>query len=358
MTMIQQLTYLASKKVEWQGVLTPRLTTDKSALVKPMAVARCDLDRFVVAGQYRTRGPFALGHEIAGLVIDVGDEVTSFVPGDRVIVPFQINCGECVNCLRGWTNACSSVPFSASYGLGGNDEKDYGGGFSDLIEVPFGEAMLVKIPTALSFSSACGLSDNVADGYRTVAPYLALFPKAPVLIVGGLAQSVGLYAVQAAITCGSEKVVYADHDDNKLAIAKRLGAKIFKLSLDNNLRVERYPDEEFLITVDAACTSEALSFAIHSTMACGFCTSVSGGLSEKTELPLSTAYLKGIRYDVSRVHGRSTLPDVLHKVCCESLDPLLIVKDSLTFDDLYKNPVELLLNPSPKIIFKRENSND
>ncbi|MGI1677766.1 MAG: alcohol dehydrogenase catalytic domain-containing protein [Cellvibrionaceae bacterium] len=356
--MIQQLTYVSPKKVEWKEVRAPRLTTSKSALIKPMAVARCDLDRFVVAGQYRTPGPFALGHEIAGLVVDVGDEVTSFVPGDRVIVPFQINCGECVNCLRGWTNACSNVPFCASYGLGGNGEKDYGGGFSDLIEVPFSEAMLVKIPITLSFGSACGLSDNVADGYRTVAPHLALFPKAPVLIVGGLAQSVGLYAVQAAIACGSERVVYADHDENKLALAKNLGANIFRLSLDKDLRKEKYPKEEFLITVDAACTPEELSFAINSTAACGFCTSVSGGLSEKTELPLNNAYLKGIRYDVSRVHGRSVLPDILHKVCCGSLDPLSIAEDSLTFDDLYKNPVELLLNSAPKIIFERENSND
>jgi alcohol dehydrogenase len=58
--------------------------------------------------------------------------------------------------------------------LGTNRIKDFGGGFSDLIEVPFADAMLVKMPKELSYAAASGLSDNVADGYRTVAPHLKL----------------------------------------------------------------------------------------------------------------------------------------------------------------------------------------
>jgi len=358
MSSIQQLMYLSTQKAEWREVPSPVLTTSKSALVKPMAVARCDLDRFVVAGHYRTPGPFALGHEIAGVVVDVSDEVVSFKPGDRVIVPFQINCGECESCKRGWTNACLSVPFCSSYGLGTNGIKDFGGGFSDLIEVPFADSMLVKIPNEVSFATASGLSDNVADGYRTVAPHLKLFPKTPVLIVGGLAQSVGLYAVQSAISCGSEKVTYVDNDKHRLAIAKSLGAETMLLTTDEMAALEKFPEEEFLITVDAACTPAGVSFAINSTLPCGFCTSVSGGLSEKTELPLNAAYLKGIHYELSRVHGRALLPDVLHEVCCKRLDPLTIASESLNFNDLYENPVDLLLNSSPKIIFERGEKNE
>jgi alcohol dehydrogenase len=350
---MQQLFYLSAQKAEWQEVPSPVLTTAKSALVKPMAVARCDLDRFVVAGQYRTPGPFALGHEIAGVVVDVSDQVISIEPGERVIVPFQISCGECKNCKRGWTNACLNVPFCSSYGLGTNRIKDFGGGFSDLIEVPFADAMLVKMPKELSYAAASGLSDNVADGYRTVAPHLKLFPKAPVLVVGGLAQSVGLYAVQSAISCGSEKVVYVDNDKHRLAVAKSLGAETMMLTTDEMAVLEKFPKEEYLVTVDAACTLAGVTFAMNSTLPCGFCTSVSGGFSEKTQLPLKAAYLKGIHYELSRVHGRALLPALLHEVCCKSLDPLTIAKESLSFNDLYENPVDLLLNPSPKIIFER-----
>tara|TARA_R110002072_G_scaffold36301_6_gene107051 strand:+ start:6354 stop:7430 length:1077 start_codon:yes stop_codon:yes gene_type:complete len=358
MTSIQQLLYLSAKKAQWQEAPSPVLTTSKCALVKPMAVARCDLDRFVVAGQYRTPGPFALGHETAGVVVDVADQVTSFKPGDRVIVPFQVNCGECKNCKRGWTNACLDVPFCSSYGLGANGVKDFGGGFSDLIEVPFADAMLVKIPNEITYAAASGMSDNVADGYRTVAPHLTLFPGAPVLVVGGLAQSVGLYAVQSAFSCGSEKVVYVDNDKHRLAMAKSLGAETMLLTTQEMAALEKFPGEEFLITVDAACTPAGVTFAMNSTLACGFCTSVSGGFSEKTELPLNAAYLKGIHYDLSRVHGRALVPAVLHKTCCNSLDPLMIAKEPQSFTDLYEDPVELLLSPSPKIIFERDESND
>jgi alcohol dehydrogenase len=170
---MQQLLYLSAQKAEWQEVPSPVLTTAKSALVKPMAVARCDLDRFVVAGQYRTPEPFALGHEIAG-VVDVSDQVISIKSGDRVIVPFRISCGECKNGKRGWTNAWFNVPFCSSYGLGTNRIKDFGGGFSDLIELPFADSMLVKMPKKLSYAAASGLSDSVAYGYRTVAPHLKL----------------------------------------------------------------------------------------------------------------------------------------------------------------------------------------
>ena len=110
MATMQQLSYIAPKILEWQEVPSPEITSDLDALVRPIAVARCDLDLYIAMGSYRTPGPFALGHETVAVIEEIGAGVTQFVPGDRVIVPFQINCGVCTNCARGWTNACSSVP--------------------------------------------------------------------------------------------------------------------------------------------------------------------------------------------------------------------------------------------------------
>ncbi len=342
---MKQLVYVGPKQLEWQEKALPKLNSGQAALVKPMAVARCDLDRFIALGQYRTPGPFALGHEIAGIVEDVGDGVKHYQPGDRVIVPFQINCGECTNCLRGWTNACAAVPPLAAYGLGTDPDNDFGGGFSDSVLVPFADSMLVKIPDSLSMETACGLSDNVADGYRTVAPLLSQFPQAPVLVVGGLAASVGLYAVQSAIACGSEQVVYVDNDETRLRQAKHLGASTQAIDFSQ----QKQNDQEFLIVVEANCTPEGMAYAIRSTAACGNCTSVSGGLSPETSLPLNSAYLKGINYQVSRVHSRATLPEVVNKVCCQSIDPLAFANPTLEFSQAG----EALFEPASKIIFSR-----
>jgi Zn-dependent alcohol dehydrogenase len=138
------------------------------------------------------------------------------------------------------------------------------------------------MPKKLSYAAASGLSDNIADGYRTVAPHLKIWPKAPALVVGGLAQRVGLYAVQSAISCGSEKVVYVDNDKHRLAVAKSLGAETMMLTTDEMAVLEKFPEEEFLVTVDAACTLAGVNFAMNLTLSCGFCTSVSGGFSENS----------------------------------------------------------------------------
>ncbi|MEX1033726.1 MAG: alcohol dehydrogenase catalytic domain-containing protein [Cellvibrionaceae bacterium] len=341
-----QLTYIKPRQLEWREVTLPRLGSGKSALVKPLAVARCDLDFYIALGHYRTPGPFALGHEVVAEVVEIGDTVKGVVPGDQVIVPFQINCGECGNCRRGWTNACAAVPPCAAFGLGTNPDADFGGGFSDLMHVPFADAMLVKLPPQLSPAAACGLSDNVADGYRTVAKHLARFPGEAVLVAGGLAQSVGLYAVQAALACGASEVCYVDEDEQRLHQAAELGAGTQRVNYSETPRA----DADYLITVDAACTPAGTAYAIRSTAPCGFCTSVSGGLQAATELPLASAYLRGIHYEVSRVHARATLPQVLERSCRGNIDSLSIAEPCLTF----ANAREAMLEPATKLIFVRD----
>ena len=134
---MRQLTYVGDRTIEWWDVPAPKLQDDRDALVRPLAVTRCDIDLTIVSGKSGLPGPFALGHETAGIITEVGNAVKNFVPGDLVIVPFQISCGECERCKRGNTNACSAVPFRSSYGLKPVCGVEYGGALSDLIRVAF-----------------------------------------------------------------------------------------------------------------------------------------------------------------------------------------------------------------------------
>lgn len=345
MSTMQQLSYIKPKVLEWQEVAKPSISTDLDAIVRPIAVARCDLDFYVAVGSYRTPGPFALGHETVAVVTEIGAAVSLFRPGDRVIVPFQISCGVCSNCKRGWTNACRSVPALAAYGLGTHPAGEHGGSLSDFLRVPFADQMLVLLPDSLTPEAACGLSDNVADGFRTVSQGLKRFPGEPILVVGGLAQSVGLYAVHAALALGSSKVVYTDFDSSRLAIAAQAGAETILVDYAQPPRIE----EEFLITVDASALAGGLIYALLSTAPCGHCTGVSGGLTAKTELPLNALYLRGITYDVSRVHSRSVLPEVLKHACAGHIDPLSFAKNYASFEDAE----EAMFDPSPKVVFSR-----
>src|SRR5271156_3884264 len=169
---MRQLTYVSPNRVEWWDVPEPRLHSAGDAIVQPLAVTRCDLDLYIVNGTTGFAGPFALGHETAGRVIAVGDAVRTIVPGDLVIVPFQISCGQCERCRLGHTNACEAVPFRASYGLKPVCGIEYGGALSDLLHVPFADHMLVKQPAGHALSETAGLADSATGGFSAIAPRL------------------------------------------------------------------------------------------------------------------------------------------------------------------------------------------
>ena len=331
---MQQLMFVSPREFEWREVAAPRITAAGEAIVRPLAVTRCDLDLYLALGAFPMPGEFAFGHEIAGEVLAVGSEVTGVEPGDRVIVPFQINCGACPFCLAGLTNACSAVPAYSAFGLAHSSGKEWGGGLSDAVLVPYADAMLVKIPPSLSLTAAAALSDNAVDGFRTVAKRLQATPGAPVLVVGGLAQSVGLYAVQAALALHSERVVYCDNSPVRLALALSLGAEVVDCDVAD---VERL-DEQFPIVVDAAISAEGLAFALRSTAACGHCISVSSvpaGDDADVSLPIREMYMKGVSWELSRVHARGALHDALECTRC-GLDPGKIITRELPFESAHE----------------------
>ena len=103
---MRQLTFVEAGKLEWREVPDPQLEGDGEALVRPLAVATCDLDLALIRGSAPAGREFPFGHECVAEVLEVGDAVHSVAPGDRVSVPFQISCGECGRCRRGQTGNC------------------------------------------------------------------------------------------------------------------------------------------------------------------------------------------------------------------------------------------------------------
>ena len=92
---MRQLTFVETGVVEWRDVPEPALEGPGEALMRPLAVATCDLDAAMLAGQTPFPGPLAVGHEFVAEVVEAGDEVEGWSPGDRAVVPFQISCGAC-----------------------------------------------------------------------------------------------------------------------------------------------------------------------------------------------------------------------------------------------------------------------
>jgi alcohol dehydrogenase len=320
---MRQLNFVEKGKLEWRDAPDAKLEGDGQALVRPLALATCDIDVAFVQGIAPAAGPFPFGHECVGEVTEVGDSVESVKPGDLVSVPFQISCGECEACRAGRTGNCDSVPRLSMYGLPAGPQT-YGGFASDAVNVPYADAMLVPIPDGVEPSAVASLSDNIPDAWRTVAPPLEAAPGSPVLIAMG-AGSIALYSIAIALALGAERVDVVGGRPRDRELAEKLGANV----LD-----EGFPDRAgfYPITVDASANPAGISCALRSTDADGICTSI-GIYFEPTPLPLLDMFTQGITFVTGRPHVRMLMPDVLELVRQGKFDPDPMTVNKVDWDE-------------------------
>lgn len=126
--------------------------------MRPVAATTRDVDRAIILGRAPVPPPYAIGHECVGEIIAIGAGVSHVQPGDLVVVPWHICCGRCDRCHQRLTAHCRTVPYMAMFGapIGG----EWGGLFSDLVRVPYADAMLVPRPPGLDPVAMASASDN------------------------------------------------------------------------------------------------------------------------------------------------------------------------------------------------------
>ncbi|MEO8150581.1 MAG: alcohol dehydrogenase catalytic domain-containing protein [Bacteroidia bacterium] len=376
--MIKELTLLRKNKLAWREKDEPRITNPHEAIIRPFVASRCDgdsiflfhnysnairlgahihfLDKKVidVFGKNPLQPPFCVGHECIGEVVETGDEVSSFKKGQVVIVPWAISCGVCNNCSSGFYSNCSdtgSNTLLSAYGFG-QSMGDWGGCVSDLLKVPFADKMLIELPENINPYHCSSLSDNIADAYRTVGPQLKKNPNVPVLILGGAAKSIGLYAASLAIALGASRVDYLDDDVARLQIAESVGANPVdmkgKVSIDRfsaSLLKTGYP-----IVVDASGSIKKLNFGIRNLSPGGICTSTAFYLRKETPLPLWEMFIKSATLHVGISHPRRDIPEILPLISSGSFKPEKII--SLTAN--WSDATEAYLENTTKLILRRE----
>jgi alcohol dehydrogenase len=367
---MQTLTLIGKNRLEWREVEAPRLQSPQDILVRPFAAARCDADIGLIRGgaargfrlgrllglldpdvphlfgrrPYQT--PFPIGHECIAEVLECGEAVRDFKRGDRVVVPFQISCGNCLTCGIGQTAQCASVPAFSMYGGVGGKNDGWGGALSDSLRIPYGDAMLVRVPEGIDPEAIASASDNLPDAWRTVAPGLTEKPHARVLVVGGSIKSIGLYAAAIAVALGAERVDYLDRNKGRLALAAKVGAHPVEGTFVNRKALgPLYP-----IVVDATNDERGLRLALRSTSAGGLCTSVGVFPRKATGLPMLRMYSHSLTLRSGVSSARTHIPAILELVRTGKLRPELLTTLRASWAEAH----EAMLEDSVKVVVKRD----
>ncbi|MBF6369610.1 alcohol dehydrogenase catalytic domain-containing protein [Nocardia puris] len=299
-------------RLRWRDVARPRLPGPGAALVHPIAAATCDLDRPMALGRTPFPLPMHFGHECVAEVVEIGEEVTTVRPGDRVVVPFQINCGTCGPCTSGLTANCVGVPPISMFGFGLTGGH-WGGTFSDLLAVPFADAMLVPLPDGIDPAAAASVADNVTDGYRAIAPrlpeLLARDADAQVVIFADVARrppfsaSVALYAGLVARALGARTVHLVDRRPHVRRHAEALGLHAHQLEGRRSIG-------RAALVVDTSGVSAGLNMAVRQTAPDGVCLSLAS-LHRISRIPTALMYGRNITLELARSHARAHIPAVL-----------------------------------------------
>jgi alcohol dehydrogenase len=321
-------------RLAWRDVAVPPSPAPDAAIVHPIAVATCDLDRALALGATPFPLPLHFGHECVAEVIAIGERVQTVHVGQRVVVPFQISCGACRQCKSGLTANCASVPPPSMYGFGVAGGH-WGGAFSEQLSVPFADAMLVPLPDGLDPAAAASVADNVSDGYRHIVPHLPTIlgrdPDAEVLILGALSRgskysaSVPLYAGLVARALGARLVYFVDARPAVRDQAEGLGLQSLRpADFDRSRRAP--------LVVDATVSPRGLRRALPATAADGICTSV-GSLHRSVRFPTGLMYGRNASYYLGRAHARTLIPEVLELMSDGRLRPERVTTCLAPLDD-------------------------
>jgi NAD+-dependent secondary alcohol dehydrogenase Adh1 len=195
---------------------TPEITRPDEVLVKVGGAGVCATDLHAIEGLMEPAGvtlPRVLGHENAGWVEAVGDLVTTVSPGDPVILYPPYSCGLCVPCRRGDDMHCVNHDFT---GL------SLDGGFADFVLVR--ERSVIKLPNGLAPDEVAPHADAGLTAYHAVRRMAHLMRPGTTTVVTGIG-GVGHIAVQLARELGSSRVIAIDTEDERLALARELGAE-------------------------------------------------------------------------------------------------------------------------------------
>ncbi|WP_273854202.1 alcohol dehydrogenase catalytic domain-containing protein [Guptibacillus spartinae] len=220
---MKAVTYQGKEKMVVKDVEAPSIQERTDMIVKITASGICGSDLHLYHGGIEPQQDYIVGHEPMGIIEEVGPDVKTLKKGDRVVIPFNIGCGECHYCKNQMESQCDeSNPHGEVGGLFGFTEinGNYPGGQAEYLRVPYADFTSFKVPesSTLDDESVLFLSDVVPTAYWSVE-HSGVKAGDTVIILGS--GPIGLMAQKFAKLKGAKRVIAVDQVDHRLEHGKR-----------------------------------------------------------------------------------------------------------------------------------------
>ncbi len=299
---------------------TPTIDAPTDAIIKVTAGCICGSDLWPYRGENDITPGATIGHEMVGIVEEVGSEVRSFKAGDFVIAPFCHSDNTCPHCVAGVTSAC--VNFGVTTG-----------GQGEYAKVTQAEGSLMKtdgLPDPSMLPSLLTLSDVFPTGWHC-AVAAGVRPGDTVVVVGDGA--VGLCAVLAAAQMGAERVVAMSRHEDRQDIARRFGAThiVAERGKEGAARIKELTDGVGADAVlECVGTNDSMAQAFGSARpgsTVGFV-----GVPHGVDLPVSRMFGKNVGLAGGIAPVRRYLPELLDLVTSGTVDPGLVFDTRMPLD--------------------------
>ena len=220
---MRAVVYKGPFEVAVENVPDPAIQHQNDAIIRITSSCICGSDLHMYEGRTAAEPGIVLGHENMGIIQEVGVAVTERKVGDRVVMPFNVACGFCKNCLGGFTGFCITVnPGFAGGAYGYVAMGPYVGGQAEYMRVPYADFNCLPLPSGNEHEADFALlADIFPTGYHG-AELAGVRPGESVAVFG--AGPVGLMAAYSCLVRGAAEVYSVDHVKERLDKASEIGA--------------------------------------------------------------------------------------------------------------------------------------
>jgi alcohol dehydrogenase len=323
---MKALVYLGPSKKAIEDRPKPDIKEPTDAIVKVTKTTICGTDLHILKGDVPTCQPGRiLGHEGVGIIDSIGSAVTTFKPGDRVLISCISSCGKCDYCRRLMYSHCTTGGWILGNSIDGTQ--------AEFVRIPYADTSLYPIPDGADEEALVMLSDILPTGFECGVLNGKVQPGNTVAIVG--AGPIGLAALLTAQFYSPAEIIMIDLDDNRLEVAKRFGATATINSSDGKA-VETIMKMTAKRGVDTAIEAVGIPATFElceKIVAPGGTIANIGVHGTKVDLHLENLWDRNITITTRLVDAVST-PMLLNIVRSKKIDPTLLITHRFKFDKI------------------------